>query len=170
MSKLQQAKASHQAQIKRVIITLLIALCVGCATTKHKDANKNLFEQALVLQQVNSTAQVNDNRRHSKSDEINWQFSPAQVAPNKAQKQALFNWFAQIENYTDNPVLLQLGPDWISSYKRGNVLRNMVPRGIVIEQRYVADMTPHQVHFSFKKADDNKAESKLRGGLYDSSQ
>ena len=152
MTKLHIANPSQQAtQINRVMLALLIAMCAGCATTKHQDANKNLFEQALVLQQVKSSAQPSAMARTPIANEINWQFTAKQMKPSKAQKHELFMWFAKFENYSDNPVLLQLGPDWISSYKRGNILRNMVPRGVVIEQRYIADMPKHKVQFSFKK-------------------
>lgn len=143
---------------------------LGCASTKSKDANKNLFQQALVLQQVkgnksNKGSEAAD-ASTGLSDKILWQFSPLQYEPNKAQKRELFLWFANLEAFSNNPVVLTLGPDWISSYKRGNVLRNMVPRGIVIEQQYDVNLPKHQVRFTLKKA---KRVSMKQGGSYDPS-
>lgn len=127
---------------------------VGCATTANKDANKNLFEQALVLQKVNTGAHSNNQK-----SKIQWQFTPLQFEPNKQQKFDLFVWLSKMDNYSNNPILLQLGPDWISSYKRGNNLRKMIPRGIVIEQQYDADLPSHQVVFSLKPGGRNEYSS-----------
>lgn len=130
------------------------ASMVGCATTANKDANKNLFEQALVLQKVNTGA-----HSANQSKKIQWQFTPLQLEPNKQQKFDLFTWLSKIENYRTSAIVLQLGPDWISSYKRGNNLRQMIPRGIVIEQQYKADLPLHQVVFSLKMGGRNEHSS-----------
>lgn len=151
-----------------ILIVLAAALqLAGCASTVEKDANKNLFQQALVLQKVKTSSPVLDgpsNNRHlithrsdknqivNSSDKVEWDFSAQQVQPNVTQKQELFLWFSQLTNYNDNPIILQLGPDWISSYKRGNVLRNMIPRGILIQQQYVDTLPEHKVIFSLKKS------------------
>jgi len=127
---------------------------VGCATTTKKDANKNLFEQALVLQKVNAGAHSNNQK-----SKIQWQFTPLQFDLNKQQKFDLFVWLSKMGNYSNNPIVLQLGPDWISSYKRGNNLRKMIPRGIVIEQQYDADLPSHQVVFSLKPGGRNEYSS-----------
>jgi hypothetical protein len=139
---------------------------MGCASTVEKDANKNLFQQALVLQKVKSAGQANNNQPGNKqsryqgvsskdqlttSDKIEWVFAAPQIQPNVEQKRELFLWFSTLTNFNDNPVLLQLGPDWITSYKRGNVLRTMIPRGILIEQKYDADLPKHKVIFSLKQ-------------------
>ena len=126
----------------------MIALqLMGCASTVEKDANKNLFQQALVLQKVKSVGQFNNKQA---ADKIEWVFGAPQIQPNIEQKRELFLWFSTLTNFNDNPVLLQLGPDWITSYKRGNVLRKMIPRGILIEQKYDADLPKHKVIFSLK--------------------
>jgi len=146
-----------------ILVVFVAALqLVGCASTVEKDANKNLFEQALVLQQVKTNSPIingaSNNVHSSKnvivntSDKIEWKFSAQQVQPNSTQKQELFLWFSQLTNYNDNPILLQLGPDWISSYKRGNVLRNMIPRGILIQQQYDDTLPEHKVIFSLKNS------------------
>jgi hypothetical protein len=115
---------------------------IGCASTVKKDANKDIFKQALVLQEIKPTAQ--------KKTQIKWQFSAQQVQPESNQKHELFLWFSTLTDYSESPILLQLGPDWISSYKRGNALRKMIPRGIVIQQKYDDQLPEHTVIFSLK--------------------
>ncbi len=138
---------------------------MGCASTREKDANKNLFEQALVLQKVNAStdqaAQVG-----TQVDKIQWQFEATQFQPNAKQKRELYLWFSQLESYSSNPILLQLGPDWISSYKRGNNIRKMIPRGIVIEQQFDASLPKNQVIFSLKVSQPIVLE---KGGRYEPS-
>jgi translation initiation factor IF-1 len=162
-----------------ILIVLFAALqLAGCASTVEKNANKNLFEQALVLQQVKTNSPIMNgtsnngqlNNRHSNNnvlvntrDKVEWEFSAQQVQPSSSQKQELFLWFSQLTNYNDNPILLQLGPDWISSYKRGNVLRSMIPRGILIQQQYDDKLPEHKVIFSLKNS--NAVLAKARGRL-----
>jgi hypothetical protein len=152
----------------KVVIVGMSLLMLGCASTTNKDANKNLFEQALVLQQVKGSQndQSGSGTMANKpiGETILWQFAPLQYQPSKIQKRELFLWFANIEHYSNNPVVLTLGPDWISSYKRGNILRNMIPRGIVIEQHYDVNLPEHQVRFAFKKT---ARISMKQGGSYD---
>lgn len=138
-----------------LLVVLVFALqLIGCASTVEKDANKNLFQQALVLQKVNATGQSNQTVRKevmtTPGDRIDWLFTAKQVMPNATQKQELFLWFSQLSHYSDNPILLQLGPDWISSYRRGNAIRKMIPRGILIEQQYDDTLPEHSVTFSLK--------------------
>jgi hypothetical protein len=143
-----------------ILIVLAAALqLAGCASTVEKDANKNLFQQALVMQKVQShgapdgtsgKTRINKKVVMADQDKIEWIFSAQQMQPDATQKHELFMWFSQLKNYNDNPILLQLGPDWISSYKRGNVLRNMIPRGILIEQQYDDRLPEHQIIFSLK--------------------
>ncbi|MEH6449546.1 MAG: hypothetical protein V7765_12800 [Oleispira sp.] len=134
-----------------ILIVFVAALQLsGCASTVEKDANKNLFQQALVLQKVKTSSPVAKIETLVHRDKVEWVFSAQQVQPNSAQKHELFVWFSQLTNYSDYPILLQLGPDWISSYRRGNVLRKMIPRGILIEQQYDDSLANHKVIFSFK--------------------
>ena len=124
---------------------------IGCASTPEKDANKNLFEQALVLQEIKaSTPRGNRVNRVEIIDHVQWKFDEKQYQPNLEQKRQLFLWFSQIDSYSDNPILLQLGPDWLSSYKRGNNLREMIPRGIVIEQQFDTSLEKNEVIFTLK--------------------
>jgi hypothetical protein len=126
---------------------------VGCASTQKKGANKNLFEEALVLQEVKAIKP--QGARVNKADSINrvqWTFDETQYQPNSEQKRQLFLWFSQVENYSNNPVVLQLGPDWMSSYKRGNNLRKMIPRGIIIEQQFDNNLPKNEVVFTFKSS------------------
>ena len=156
-----------------LLIVLVAALqLAGCASTVEKDANKNLFQQALVMQKVQShdaTGNTSGKPRVSKKvatahqDKIEWIFSAPQMQPDATQKHELFMWFSQLKNYNDNPILLQLGPDWISSYKRGNVLRQMIPRGILIEQQYDDTLPEHQIIFSLKNNNERLVNAK--GGL-----
>ena len=126
-------------------------LMIGCASTPEKDANKNLFEQALVLQEIKaSTPRGNRVNRIEIIDHVQWKFDEKQYQPNLEQKRQLFLWFSQIDSYSDNPILLQLGPDWLSSYKRGNNLRKMIPRGIVIEQQFDTSLEKNEVIFTLK--------------------
>jgi len=136
-----------------ILIVFAAALQLsGCASTVEKDANKNLFQQALVLQKVKASSPVVNTVILPHRDKIEWIFSAQQVQPNSTQKHELFVWFSQLKNYSDNPILLQLGPDWISSYRRGNVLRKMIPRGILIEQQYDDSLAKHKIIFSLKKS------------------
>jgi hypothetical protein len=165
------------SRINSEVLTLAVFVAalqlVGCASTVEKDANKNLFEQALVLQKVKTHSPIinsaSNNVNSTKNiivntnDKVEWEFSAQQVQPNFTQKQELFLWFSQLTNYNDNPILLQLGPDWISSYKRGNVLRNMIPRGILIQQQYDDTLPEHKVIFSLKSS--NAAFTKEKGDL-----
>lgn len=139
-----------------LILTVFVAALQlsGCASTVEKDANKNLFQQALVLQKVKASSPVAKTAILPRRDKIEWVFSAQQVQPNPAQKHELFVWFSQLTNFSDNPILLQLGPDWISSYRRGNVLRKMIPRGILIEQQYDDSLAKHKIIFSLKNADE----------------
>ena len=138
---------------------------MGCASTREKDANKNLFEQALVLQKVNaSTDQAA--QLGTQVDKIQWQFEATQFQPNAKQKRELYLWFSQLESYSSNPILLQLGPDWMSSYKRGNNIRKMIPRGIIIEQKFDASLPKNQVIFSLKVSQPIVLE---KGGRYEPS-
>lgn len=123
---------------------------VGCASTSKKDVNKNLFEQALVLQKVK--ASTPPDARADRSDHVQWQFDETQYQPNPEQKRQLFLWFSQIDSYSNNPIVLQLGPDWMASYKRGNNLRKMIPRGIVIEQQFDASLQNNEVIFTLKSS------------------
>lgn len=126
-------------------------LMMGCASTLEKDANKNLFEQALILQKIKaSTPRSVRVNRAEKVDHVQWKFDEKQYQPNLEQKRQLFLWFSQIDSYSNNPILLQLGPDWISSYKRGNNLRKMIPRGIVIEQQFDTSLEKNEVIFTLK--------------------
>jgi hypothetical protein len=127
---------------------MIALLMVGCASTPKKDANKNLFEQALVLQETKTSKPINV--RVDKTDHVQWQFGETQYQPNPKQKRQLFLWFSQIDS--NNPIVLQLGPDWMSSYKRGNNLRKMIPRGIVIEQQFDASLQKNEVIFTLKSA------------------
>jgi len=76
----------------------------------------------------------------------------------------LYIWFSQLESYSDNPILLQLGPDWMSSYKRGNNIRKMIPRGIIIEQQFDASLPENEVVFSLKVS---KPIALEKGGRYE---
>lgn len=169
-------RATHTRINSEVLILVVFVAAlqlVGCASTVEKDANKNLFEQALVLQKVKTHSPIinsaSNNVNSTKnvivntSDKVEWKFSAQQVQPNFAQKQELFLWFSQLTNFNDNPILLQLGPDWISSYKRGNVLRNMIPRGILIQQQYDDTLPEHKVIFSLKNS--NSVFVKDKGAL-----
>ncbi len=127
---------------------------VGCASTPAKDANKNLFEQALILQKVKVSTPHQSQKNRVQKENIQWQFDPTQYQPNSQQKRELFIWFSQLESYSDNPILLQLGPDWVSSYKRGNNIRKMIPRGIIIEQKFDASLPNHEVIFTLKTPPD----------------
>jgi hypothetical protein len=69
----------------------------------------------------------------------------------QVKDRSFFLWLAQLESYENTPITLQLGPDWISSYKRGNVIREMIPRGIVIEQFYKSDLPSHEVILSYQE-------------------
>lgn len=145
-----------------LILSVLVAVLSlsGCASTVEKDANKNLFQQALVIQKVKTNSDFSKSSlstEHSSSinnvaslDKIEWLFSAQQVQPSAKQKYELFVWFSQLTNYSDHPILLKLGPDWISSYKRGKALRKMIPRGILIEQQYDDRLPKHKVIFSLK--------------------
>lgn len=142
---------NKMSPLNRVIKCSVLAaalLMVGCASTAQKDVNKNLFEQALVLQKV-KTNTPRDTRVENITH-IQWQFDKTQYKPNPEQKRQLFLWFSQIDSYSTNPILLRLGPDWISSYKRGNYLREMIPRGIVIEQQFDANLPENEVILTLK--------------------
>ena len=169
-------RVTHTRISSEILILVVFAAAlqlVGCASTVEKDANKNLFEQALVLQKVKTNSPIinsaSNNVNSTKNiiintnDKVEWEFSAQQVQPNFTQKQELFLWFSQLTNYNDNPILLQLGPDWISSYKRGNVLRNMIPRGILIQQQYDDTLPEHKVIFSLKSS--SAAFAKEKGDL-----
>lgn len=136
-----------------LLVVIIVASLMGCSSIAEKDANKDLFQQALVLQKVQGNARLSPrtevNRiENSISSQLQWQFDATQIEPNITQRQELFLWFSQVEDYANTPILLQLGPDWISSYKRGNVIRKMIPRGIVIEQKYDPSLPKHKVQFS----------------------
>jgi hypothetical protein len=180
MNRLLSAATPTRINSEVLILVVFVAVLqlAGCASTVEKDANKNLFEQALVLQKVKANSPImggtanklqSSNRQSNKrvmvntSDKVEWTFSAQQIQPNLAQKQELFQWFSQLSHYNDNPVVLQLGPDWISSYKRGNVLRNMIPRGLLIQQQYDDTLPEHKVIFSLKNS--NVVLDKAKGGL-----
>ncbi len=138
----------------------------GCASTREKDANKNLFEQALVLQEVKASTVNKSQKDLVQKERIQWQFEATQFQPNAKQKRELYIWFSQLESYSDNPILLQLGPDWMSSYKRGNNIRKMIPRGIIIEQQFDASLPENEVVFSLKVS---KPIALEKGGRYEPS-
>jgi hypothetical protein len=133
-----------------LLILINIAMLMGCSSVPQKDANKNLFQQALALQNSKSTP----SKSHGDGN-IQWIFETEQFQPSDQQRQALFLWLAQLQDYSNNPVLLRLGPDWLSSYKRGNAIRKMIPRGIVIEQQFDTRLVKHKVIFSLKNSLNN---------------
>ena len=142
MNNLFSSATETKNKVTTLIVLITALQLIGCATTVEKDVNQNMLQQALVLQEVKPPVQ--------KKSTIEWQFSAPQIQPNKNQKHELFLWFSTLTDYSANPILLQLGPDWISSYKRGNALREMIPRGIVIQQKYNDQLPEHTVIFSLK--------------------
>lgn len=128
-------------KLSTVIVLLPVMLLVGCASNAKKDVNKDIFQRALILQDVKPVVSQLKNK-------IEWQFLDQQITPNSTQKHELFIWFSTLIDYNKTPILLQLGPDWISSYKRGNVLREMIPRGIAIQQKYNDQLPKDMVIFS----------------------
>lgn len=138
---------------------------MGCSSVAEKGANKDLFQQALVLQEtkvpnsnLSNSKGLGGGMKYSASEPygaVEWKFSSEQFQPNHQQKQQLFLWLSQIQNYSDSPLLIRLGPDWLSSYKRGNSIRSMIPRGIVIEQQFDNKLAEHKIIISIKKQEES---------------
>lgn len=159
--------------IVSAMVLMSLVMLMGCSSITQKDANKDLFEQALVLQDTKSSSSQAGKKRASNRSvkkivanldgEIHWTFGSEQVQPSREQRQELFLWLSQLQDYSDNPVLLRLGPDWLSSYKRGNSIRKMIPRGIVIEQQFDTNLEKHKVIFSLK----NKLDAKRHEGWFE---
>lgn len=142
MNKLINIGSEIKNKLSAFIVLLAVFQLIGCASTVEKDANKNIFQQALILQGNTTTVQS--------KNKIEWQFSALQIEPDSTQKHELFLWFSTLEDFSNTPILLQLGPDWVSSYKRGNALRKMIPRGILIQQKYDDQLPKHSVIFTLK--------------------
>lgn len=136
----------------------------GCAL-KPENHNQSMFEQALVLQQISpnqaASGQQSEQQPELRSEirseiqpyqtnEIHWSFPAGETTLKDAQVSELFSWLAvknrgKDSDYNDTVLLLRQGPDWLSSYHRGQSIRNLIPRALTVRQEYYPDMQPHRV-------------------------
>lgn len=146
----------------RLLLILAMISMAGCATpNRNPDENKQLLDQALVLQEIspqrNASGQAsgvnkanpehgeqNSVRRDSR-EPLQWQFSKSTLTPSQQQIQQLYNWLAAVKQLQQAQLVLESGPDWLSSHKRGKAIRQYIPRGLKIRQQYQANMKPHLV-------------------------
>lgn len=122
---------------------VLVLICLsGCSTPNKKQQNKSLFEQALVIQQFKGTA----GKQQSSADEVlTWKFNVGQYQLSDEQRKELLTYCLAIARGQSPLVKISLGPDWLSSYKRGNQIRLLIPRGFKIEQQYNPKMDENSV-------------------------
>lgn len=138
---------------------MIFSILGGCALTQEKN-NKSMFEQALVLQTVapDSSAQQNHKNRVGLSDKkdvpavLEWQLAQGETTLSAQHIQDLYRWLAAIDTtsvkgkpFNGRTLILQQGPDWLSSHKRGQNIRHFIPRGLTVRQEYRVDMTAHKV-------------------------
>lgn len=166
--------------LKLLLIVTLLGLFSGCATS-HGKQNKNIFEQALILQQV-----APDNRAKTKRTErsnqsnlsistnssattLRWSFVQGNVLLSPAQINELYAWLSGIGQLDGALLLLKQGPDWLSSIKRGEHIRQYIPRGLKVRQIYQATMPAHQVQLQLQAPEsrnhNQKGEASITNGL-----
>ena len=109
----------------------------ACSTQPKKDANKNLLEQALILQQVQGSQPTNIS---SEVHSLSWDFPNTQMQLSEQQKRALYDLCLLVDDFSMQTLRIELGPDWLSSHTRGKHIRLLVPRGINIQQTYKPQM------------------------------
>jgi len=139
--------------------TLLLS---ACSTQPKKDANKNLFEQALILQQVQGSQPINiSSNVHSHS--LNWEFPDTQMQLSVQQKRALYDLCLLVDDFSMQTLRIDLGPDWLSSHTRGKHIRLLVPRGINIQQTYKPQMKAGSVVLTLvREADTNNSSGAIK--------
>jgi hypothetical protein len=125
---------------------MLISLA-GCASKSTVNSQK-IFQQALVLQQArpDSTAKATK----TADDFLLWTFSDNQFSPHMPQITELYQWLSQAGPLQGYRLQVRTGPDWLSSYKRGNAIRAFIPRGLSINQTYNAAQAPHTVELQLQ--------------------
>ena len=127
-----------------VICKLCMIICAlvvvsGCSTSPKKDANKDLFQQALILQKTVQPAAL----RNTETHELVWQFVPTETELDSEKINALFNLLISTQNLQSHQLVIELGPDWLASHLRGQLIRAFVPRGVLVQQTYKANMKAH---------------------------
>lgn len=156
-------------------IVFLLLLSAGCATKQPQDVNKQLLDQALVLQEItpsrnspsNNTASHNTRSVITKQTQgqtsliphghmrdakrLVWQFSEKELQLSAGHIQQLYQWLTTLRQPQQFQLVLNIGPDWLSSYQRGKAIRAYIPRGLTIRQQYHKHMAPHQVTMSLVK-------------------
>jgi len=125
---------------------MLIALA-GCASKSKVDSQK-IFQQALVLQQARPDSAAKTTK--TTDDSLLWTFSDDQFSPKIPQVTELYQWLSQAGPLQGYRLQVRTGPDWLSSYKRGNAIRAFIPRGLSINQTYDAAQTPHTVELQLQ--------------------
>ena len=139
--------------IKLLIILLLTSQFSGCATSPGKN-NKNIFEQALILQQVspadNKAVLSTRTEKISSDQPLVWNFPQGEKHIKQQQVTEFYSWLATVKNFEGALLVLEQGPDWLTSIKRGDHIRSFVPRGLKVRQVYQAKMPAHQVRLSLQ--------------------
>lgn len=127
---------------------VLALICTSACSSPNKQQNKSLFEQALVIQQFKGNkVQPQD----SAVDILSWQFDEGQYQLSNEQRKELLSYCLS-SDYGQNPLVkISLGPDWLSSYKRGNQIRLLIPRGFKIEQQYKPEMDKDSVTVTIER-------------------
>ena len=137
----------------RVLLVMAALIATGCA---NKSAFKpaDVFQQAMNVQKQEQAhaspaqtsliapttvlAAVSGNR-------LEWQFADNTHELTDQQRIELYGLLQHVEVLENYRLSIEIGPDWLSSYKRGNSLRPFVPRGLSIQQHYRAQMAPHSL-------------------------
>lgn len=79
------------------------------------------------------------------ANRLEWQFAANTHELTDQQRIELYGLLQHVEVLENYRLSIEIGPDWLSSYKRGNSLRPFVPRGLSIQQHYRAQMAPHSL-------------------------
>lgn len=150
---------------RALLLVAAALLATGCA---NKPAFKpaDIFEQAMNVQkqeQGSKTAQIPAVSAHTQDrnstdtrasipliapasdNRLEWQFAESRHDISPQQRRELFGLLQHAGALADYRLTIEIGPDWLSSYKRGNNLRPLVPRGLSIQQHYRAQMAPHSL-------------------------
>lgn len=133
---------------RALLLVAAALLATGCAN-KLAFKPADVFQQAMNVQKQEQaqtsliapttiSAPAADNR-------LEWQFAEHDHQLNHQQRIELYGLLQQVEVLENYRLSIEIGPDWLSSYKRGNSLRPFVPRGLSIQQHYRAQMAPHSL-------------------------
>ncbi|WP_419810880.1 hypothetical protein [Bacterioplanoides sp.] len=132
----------------RALLLVMVALmATGCA---NKPAFKpaDVFQQAMNVQkqeQAHASPAQTSLIAPAEGNRLEWQFAANTHELTDQQRIELYGLLQHVEVLENYRLSIEIGPDWLSSYKRGNSLRPFVPRGLSIQQHYRAQMAPHSL-------------------------